>query len=62
MTYLSSESLDPSLAAIYSAMNEAVRRVATPDFAERHAQYLAQAGFVQIESGTRVYTIGGSYG
>lgn len=49
----------PSLAALCAVMSEAVRRVATADFAGRHAEYLREAGFVQIESGTRVHLVGG---
>ncbi len=49
----------PSLARLCSVVNEAMRRAATLDFADRHAECLAKAGFVQIKSGSRVYVIGG---
>ncbi len=50
----------PSLAALCEVMSEAIRRVATPDFADRHSEYLREAGFFQVESGTRVHTVGGA--
>lgn len=49
----------PSLAALCAVMGEAVRRVATADFADRHAEYMRDTGFVQIESDTRVHIVGG---
>lgn len=49
----------PSMIRLCSVVSEAIRQAATLDFADRHVEYLAKAGFVQIKSSSRLYTIGG---
>jgi SAM-dependent methyltransferase len=49
----------PSLAALCTVMSEAVRLIATPDFADRQTEYLREAGFDQIVSGVQVHIVGG---
>jgi SAM-dependent methyltransferase len=50
----------PSLMALWDVVSQALSRIGSPDFAHRHGEYLAQAGFPEIESEQRTYVVGGA--